>query len=39
MACAAAIASLELFEENKIIESLPAKMSRSNLILCAWQRA
>jgi len=26
LACAAAIASLELFEENKIIESLPAKI-------------
>lgn len=27
LACAAAIASLELFEENKIIESLPAKIN------------
>ncbi|MFA5292285.1 MAG: adenosylmethionine--8-amino-7-oxononanoate transaminase [Phycisphaerae bacterium] len=27
LACAAAIASLELFEENKIIESLPAKIA------------
>jgi adenosylmethionine-8-amino-7-oxononanoate transaminase len=27
LACAAAIASLELFEENKIIESLPAKVA------------
>jgi adenosylmethionine-8-amino-7-oxononanoate aminotransferase len=26
LACAAAVASLELFEENKIIESLPAKI-------------
>jgi adenosylmethionine-8-amino-7-oxononanoate aminotransferase len=26
LACAAALASLELFEENKIIESLPAKI-------------
>jgi adenosylmethionine-8-amino-7-oxononanoate transaminase len=27
LACAAAVASLELFEENKIIESLPAKIN------------
>jgi len=27
LACAAAIASLELFEENKILESLPAKIA------------
>ena len=34
LACAAAIASLELFEENKIIESLPAKIKLDAGVSC-----